>query len=232
MPIKEGGGNKPQQYDKDTGKYVKFNHFAKPRDYDKEINELKQQQVGLSFFNPKRGELTQKIKELEAQREGFNSYDEYLADIRRKNAEREQKMAKTQEKNQQENYMMSHRPTESGITADNLINQDVEAPMPNNFYEILNKDARTNAYTRETMEQLNRIRNNPDAEITIYRATIGNSINDGDWITLSPSYANTHNLHSLKGKGKVLKMKVKAKDIQYAGDNIAEWGYFPSRKGE
>lgn len=30
---------------------------------------------------------------------------------------------------------MSHRPTESGITSDNLINQNVEAPMPQDIYE-------------------------------------------------------------------------------------------------
>ena len=30
-----------------------------------------------------------------------------------------------------------------------------------------------------------------------------------------------------KSKGKVISMQVKAKDIQFAGDDIREWGYFP-----
>lgn len=123
--------------------------------------------------------------------------------------------------------MMSHRPAETGITADNLINQDVETPMPDNYYEILNNQAKYDIETKETMDQLNKIKNNPDAEITIYRATTGNSINDGDWITLSKNYAKRHNEHSLGNKGNVVEMKVKAKDIQFAGDDIKEWGYYP-----
>lgn len=120
---------------------------------------------------------------------------------------------------------MEHRPTQTGITADDLTNQDVETPMPDNFYEMLNKD--NDVATKETMQQLNKVRNNPDAMVTIYRATTGDNINNGDWITLSKTYADTHNQHSLGGKGKVISMQVRAKDIQFAGDDIKEWGYYP-----
>lgn len=125
-------------------------------------------------------------------------------------------------------YFMNHRPTESGITADNLINQDVESPMPTDMYEhpeyyfMMNEK-----YSKESMQALNKIRNNPNAEITIYRATTGNKINKGDWVTLSKTYAEHHNYSQFDGKGNVVELKAKAKDIQFAGDDINEWGYFP-----
>ena len=78
----------------------------------------------------------------------------------------------------------------------------------------------------KSFEVLKKIKGNPNAEVTIYRATTGDSINDGDWITLSQEYADIHNKHSLQSKGKILKMKVKASEIRFAGDDIREFGYF------
>ena len=77
------------------------------------------------------------------------------------------------------------------------------------------------------MSVLRKVRGNPNAEITIYRATPGSKINRGDWITLSKSYAKWHNQSQFDGKANVLEMRVKAKDVQYAGDDINEFGYFP-----
>lgn len=143
--------------------------------------------------------------------------------------EKNQTIELTNDKNVEPDYFMSHRPTESGITADNLIDQKVESPMPKDMYEHPELYFQMNEkYSKESMSVLNKIRNNPDADITIYRATTGNKINPGDWITLSKEYAKLHNEHSLQGKGNILEMKVKAKDIQFAGDDINEFGYFPN----
>lgn len=232
MPTKENSSGKQQPYDAETGKFKSFSSFSRPkkekkRDYDKEIANLKEQTKGLSMFSPKSREIYEKINQLEAEKEGFKSYDELKEFRHNKLLEKNKNKVEHQEQSQKEDYMMSHRPTETGITADNLINQDVETPMPDNYYEILNNQAKNDIDIKETMDQLNKIKNNPDAEITIYRATAGNSINDGDWITLSKNYANKHNEHSLGNKGNVVEMKVKAKDIQFAGDDIKEWGYYP-----
>lgn len=130
-------------------------------------------------------------------------------------------------------YFMNHRPTASGITADNLINQNVESPMPKDMYEhpeyyfMMNEE-----YSKESMDVLKKIKGNPNAEITIYRATPGNSINSGDWITLSKKYAEFHNQSQFDGKGNIIKKVVRAKDIHYAGDDINEWGYFPTTNGD
>lgn len=234
MPTKENSSGKQQPYDAETGKFSSFSGSKKEekRDYDKEIATLKEQTKGLSMFSPERKKIVEKINQLEAEKEGFKSYDELKEFRHNKLLEKNKNKVEYQEQSQKEDYMMSHRPAETGITADNLINQDVKTPMPDNYYEILNNQAKYDIDIKETMDQLNKIKNNPDAEITIYRATTGNSINDGDWITLSKNYANKHNEHSLGNKGNVVEMKVKAKDIQFAGDDIKEWGYYPQDDDE
>ncbi len=119
-------------------------------------------------------------------------------------------------------YFMNHRPSEGYGNASNF-----EKNMPDIFehpewYLNLNEK-----YNNESLNALKKVRNNPEAEITIYRATVGNKINPGDWVTPSKLYAEYHNNSQFDGKGNILEMKVKAKDIQFAGDDINEFGYFP-----
>ena len=127
-------------------------------------------------------------------------------------------------------YMMAHRPTETGAYASNITKGtgEWESLMPEDVYEHpewyfdMNQE-----YSKESFKALKQIKNNPNAEITIYRATTGNKINKGDWVTLSKKYAEYHNNSQFKGKGNIIELKVKAKDVQYAGDDINEFGYFP-----
>ena len=127
-------------------------------------------------------------------------------------------------------YMMAHRPTETGAYASNISKGSGEwdSLMPEDVYEHpewyfdMNQE-----YSKESFKVLKQIKNNPNAEITIYRATTGNKINKGDWVTLSKKYAEYHNNSQFKGKGNIIELKVKAKDVQYAGDDINEFGYFP-----
>ena len=127
-------------------------------------------------------------------------------------------------------YMMAHRPTETGAYASNITKGtgEWESLMPEDVYEHpewyfdMNQE-----YSKESFKVLKQIKNNPNAEITIYRATTGNKINKGDWVTLSKKYAEYHNNSQFKGKGNIIELKVKAKDVQYAGDDINEFGYFP-----
>ena len=69
MPYKEGGGNQSQPYDENTGRYTTFSHFAKPRDYDKEIAYLKSKMSGLSMFSQERKELYNQIEALRKEQE-------------------------------------------------------------------------------------------------------------------------------------------------------------------
>jgi len=72
---------------------------------------------------------------------------------------------------------------------------------------------------------LAKVRNNPNAEITIYRGVpegVGDQINSGDWVTLDESVAKDY------GK-KVLKQKVKARDVTTWPDSLLEFGYYPQK---
>jgi hypothetical protein len=131
-------------------------------------------------------------------------------------------------------YMMAHRPTQSGIYADDLLAEGVDGmAYPKDVYDKPQQYTGSygdNAVLNETMAQLNAVRGNPNGEITIYRATPGDTINDGDWITLSKTYADMHNNSQLGGKGNVLEQRVSVRDVQPAMDDLAEWGYFPQKK--
>lgn len=124
-------------------------------------------------------------------------------------------------------YGMSHRPTKTGATADNVTQTSSDSGFPNDFYDHPEYYANMGeASDRESFDVLRRIRDNPDAEVTIYRASPKNQFNDGDWVTLSKSYAEQE---SLAEGVKVHAKKVKARDIQFAGDSINEFGYYPQK---
>jgi hypothetical protein len=85
---------------------------------------------------------------------------------------------------------------------------------------------------KEAFALAQRVRGNPDAEITMYRAVPKddniNAINPGDWVTLSKDYAKTHGESALKDNYKILSKKVKAKDVWTNADSIHEFGYQPT----
>lgn len=76
---------------------------------------------------------------------------------------------------------------------------------------------------KETIEQLKNIQGNPNATVTIYRATIGNTINKNDWIFLSKEQADKWTktpLGTPKKGVKVITKKVKAKKVDWTGKNL------------
>jgi hypothetical protein len=110
---------------------------------------------------------------------------------------------------------------------------DVEEMMPD-FYE------RPNIYTtgmpqadKESVSALMAIRGKPDKSVTIYRAVPenANTINPGDWVTMSPTYAKQHLLSNLEA-GHVISKTIPAGDLWFDGDSINEFGYDPVPKGK
>jgi hypothetical protein len=83
----------------------------------------------------------------------------------------------------------------------------------------------------EAFNLAKRVRGNPDAEVTMYRAVPKNAdisaINAGDWVTLSKDYAKTHGEAVLSGDYKIISQKVKAKELWTNADSIHEFGYQP-----
>ncbi len=129
-----------------------------------------------------------------------------------------------QEEQNDVSYRGEHQPDRMGVgydlTSEGIIDDSIYT-NPEWYVAMSEKSY------QESFEVLNRVRNNPNADVTIYRATPSTEINPGDWITLSKTYAQEHLARSLDNKGNVVEKVVKAKDIQWAGDDINEFGYFP-----
>ena len=84
---------------------------------------------------------------------------------------------------------------------------------------------------KEAFDLAKKVRGNPDAEVTMYRAVPKDAkdINIGDWVTLSKDYAKTHGESVLGKDYKIIEKKVKAKDLYTNADSIHEFGYYPNQ---
>ena len=77
--------------------------------------------------------------------------------------------------------------------------------------------------SQTAIDVINSVKGNPNAQITIYRATIGSGINKGDWVFLDKEHADkwTKTAFGTPKKGvKVRTKKVKAKDVDWTGKNL------------
>ena len=85
---------------------------------------------------------------------------------------------------------------------------------------------------KESFDVINKVKGNPDAEVTIYRAVPDSveGINAGDWVSLSPAYAQQHLESNLNGRGKIVSKNVKASEVFTDANSINEWGYSPESK--
>ena len=250
--MKESGKfpNKKTKVEEQTKKHIKKGQQEIEQKKEKKNSELtdEERRTKLEELEKKKQETQGFLQkgaiqeEIDMVKDGFDGtkeeYREYVSKEQERRLEeykkeKEERLKQYQDKNEgKDDYRMAHRPTETGLTADNLLKEGNEVSAPKDIYEHPEYYSSGNKeWNQETLDQLKKARGNEDAEITIYRATTGDKINNGDWITLSKKYAEAHNESQLDGKGKVLEMKVKAKDIQFAGDMLEEWGYFPKTNG-
>ena len=149
---------------------------------------------------------------------------------------------------------MNHRPWADGEPANNLFSKGEDSPTPSDLltsphYYNYASDRNSPIWKEnmEAMEHLKNIQGNPDAKITIYRASPEDAdLNSGDWVTLSKSYAERHKegaeysvkvrnkglseKNKSKEKFKVHEYRVRADEVIWDGNDIAEWGYFPKEK--
>ena len=122
-------------------------------------------------------------------------------------------------------YGYGHSPNEDGVPAFDLTAKvDGEQMIPKDMYTQW-YGSRGTPEDLQSISALKKIKGNPEADITIYRAGPKNEWNYGDWITLSKKYAETH----AEGNTgfKVFSKVVKAKDLKWAMDDVNEFGYFP-----
>jgi hypothetical protein len=99
--------------------------------------------------------------------------------------------------------------------------------VPDDFYSNMNWYANLNEQEdRESARVIRQVRNNPDAEVTIYRGIPRDGvpvIGNGQWVSLSKLYAKNES----EGD-RVISKKVKASDVVWNADSINEFAYFPS----
>jgi hypothetical protein len=81
---------------------------------------------------------------------------------------------------------------------------------------------------RQAWEILKRVKGNPDAKVTIYRAYpkgTGGTITNGDWVTIVRDYAVEHGEANLGGDYQIVSKEVKASEVFTNADSLQEQGY-------
>lgn len=121
-------------------------------------------------------------------------------------------------------YRMTHQPDEEGA-----VGYDIEEFFPG-FYSRPKLYNYGEPGTGESIKAIQAIRNNPDAEVTLYRAVpkAEHGIQPGNWVSLSRTYAQQHAESNGESGWTVVELKARAKDIRTPGDSINEFGYFPA----
>lgn len=107
---------------------------------------------------------------------------------------------------------------------------DIYSPNAIKYYGNPNNQADI-----ESNEIIQKAKGYPNMEVTIYRAVPNidsvNSINEGDFVTLSRTYAEDHAYTGYGSmgneSGKILTKKVKVKDLVTGGNDLNEFGYYP-----
>ena len=109
--------------------------------------------------------------------------------------------------------------------AGDIYPDDIYSPKAVQYYGTGSK-----SMDRDTVDLLQSLRGEPDADVTIYRAVPRgvDRLNAGDWVTVNKQYALDHGEGALGGDFDIVERTVKAKDIFTNGDSIHEFGYDPS----
>jgi len=130
----------------------------------------------------------------------------------------------------EDDYRMAHRPRDDGPPAHDLLANDV---APRDIYEhpeyyVGDPDSKA---AKESIAALRRLRDKPDAVVTVYRAGPKAELNPGDWVSFSKTYAKGEGMGETPDADMpVHAFKVKASDVLWAGDSIEEFGYYPKEK--
>lgn len=128
-------------------------------------------------------------------------------------------------------YHMSHRPENTKINASDLSKDSTYHPsMPADFYdnpEPYMIDLTDDSY-KQSADILMKLKGDRSAMVTIYRASLKDEFNDGDWVTLSKKFAEKFSEN--EPELKVFTRSVPVKHVIWSGESINEFGYYPKGK--
>lgn len=122
-------------------------------------------------------------------------------------------------------YEMQHQAASNNGFSVNILNLDEHMPDvtdPNKGPRYYGTGSQSD---KESFKALYSLTGDPNQKITVYRGVPNSvkSINNGDWVTLSPSYAAGHVASNVDG-GHVLATEVPASALWSDGDSINEFG--------
>jgi len=127
-------------------------------------------------------------------------------------------------------YQGGHQPNPDGVRSFDLTEMvDGEQMIPKDMYSRWYGSNGTPA-DLQSISVLKKIKGNPEADVTIYRASPSKDFNNGDWVALSKKYADEHAIRN-KEAGKSMQVYskvVKAKELRWAMDDVNEFGFYPS----
>lgn len=180
----------------------------------------------------------------QAYKNGFDNYNDYhdtLRPVKGIDDETLGQVLKNMKEPELQPWMQkgSHQPTfdptmsSLASSMDRTVSGD--SFMPDDFYQHMDwyGGGDTKPYL-ESASAIRKIRGNPNAKVTMYRATVGDTIYPNDWVTLSPEYAKQHLANALRDQpdAKIIKQTVAARDLRWPGDDINEFGYYPITNGD
>lgn len=94
-------------------------------------------------------------------------------------------------------------------------------------WEEEGKNSKVIEWNKDGIETLEKIEGKPNEKIKIYRATPGDSINDGDWVFIDKQHAENWTktpFGTPKIGFKVVEMETEAKNVEWTGKNL-EFAY-------
>lgn len=128
-------------------------------------------------------------------------------------------------------YEGSHNAPSNDGFSQNILNieqmmPDVTDPKMGAQLYGYGTDERSKQADRESLTAIQQAVANPDRPVTIYRAVPkgADKINNGDWVTLSPTYAQWHAESNIQGESHIISEVVKPTEIWNDGNSIHEFG--------
>lgn len=110
---------------------------------------------------------------------------------------------------------------------------DLRSIYPDDFYDHPEYylDRGDNKYDQESLDAIRAARGKPDSFVSVYRASpVGTTIEPGDWVSLSPTYAKQHGMDAVDEAldMPVYRRQVRVSELFNEGNSINEFGWDPS----
>lgn len=169
-----------------------------------------------------------------------SAYDEFIADVARESQNKKllssfgkQKPAQAAPKPLEQNVSYRDQYTAPGASRGVPLH-DFTGAYPESVYgkgAVREFGTGDDVMDKQAISLIQKARNNPDSEVTIYRAVPKGvkDINEGDWVTPIKQYAIDHGENRL-GNYEIITKKVKAGELFNDGNSILEFGWDPAKK--